>query len=159
MQIYLRLRFIPVRYMVVNVYVELKFIPEIGFIAKNSQNQAVLMRAPIKDIPPVGPSPMELLLMALAGCTGYDVISILLKMRQKIEGFEIKVNGVRRDEDPRVYVNIDLKYIVYGDVDEDKLKEAIRLSMEKYCSVSAMLKNGGVNVNVSHEVIKPSTPR
>jgi len=150
--IYLKLRFIPVKYMVVNVHVDLKFIPEIGFIARNSQNQTVLMRAPIKDIPPAGPSPMELLLMALAGCTGYDVLSILNKMRQRVEGFEIEVDGVRRDEEPRVYVNIDLKYIVYGDVDEDKLREAIKLSMEKYCSVSAMLRNGGVNLNVSHEV-------
>ncbi|MCX8169423.1 MAG: OsmC family protein [Candidatus Methanomethylicia archaeon] len=138
--------------MVVNVNVELKFISEVGFIARNSQNQVVVMRAPIPDIPPSGPSPMELLLMALAGCTGYDIILILSKMRQKISGLEIKVNGVRRDEDPRIYVDIDLKYIVYGNVDENKLQEAIRLSMEKYCSIAAMLKNGGVNLNVSHEI-------
>lgn len=138
--------------MVTNVNVELKFISGVGFLARNSQNQSVIMKAPIPEIPSAGPSPMELLLMALAGCTGYDVLSILFKMRQNVEGFEIKVNGVRRDEDPRVYVIIDLNYIIYGDVDEDRLKEAIKLSMDKYCSVSAMLRSGGVRISVSHEI-------
>ncbi|MCR6623649.1 MAG: OsmC family protein [archaeon YNP-LCB-024-027] len=138
--------------MVVNVDVHLQFIPGVGFMARNSQNQVVLMKAPISDVPPAGPSPMELLLMALAGCTGYDVFSILFKMRQKVESFEIHVSGVRRDEDPRVYTYVDLKYIVRGDVDEKKLLEAIKLSMEKYCSVSAMLRDGGVKINVSHEI-------
>lgn len=88
--------------------------------------------------------PMELLLISLAGCTGMDVIYILKKMRLQIDGFELHVDAERKDEHPKVYKKVHVKYIVYGkNIPEDKVKEAIELSQNKYCSVSATLREVG----------------
>ena len=86
-------------------------------------------------------TPMELFLVALAGCTAMDVQWILEKQRQEVEGLEISVRGVRREEDPAYYEEIYLEYSVRGQsIRKDAVERAIRLSQEKYCSVSAMIK-------------------
>jgi putative redox protein len=88
-----------------------------------------------------GPSPMETLLLALAGCTGMDVVSILQKMRAPLDGLEIRVSGDRAGEHPRVFTKIRLEYLFRGrDVRADQAERAVQLSQEKYCSVSAMLR-------------------
>ncbi|RKZ20285.1 OsmC family peroxiredoxin [bacterium] len=99
-----------------------------------------------------GISPMEMLLLSLGGCTGMDVISILQKMKEPVEEMEIEVEGKREEEHPRVFTEINLKFIVYGKVNPEKLKRAIELSQERYCSVSIMLKRGGVEVNWEYEI-------
>ena len=87
-----------------------------------------------------GPSPVVLLLVAVAGCTGSDVISILEKMRMKVESFRIEVAGLRREEMPKRFVSIHLLYHVAGTgLDEGKIRHAIDLSLEKYCSVTHSL--------------------
>jgi putative redox protein len=86
------------------------------------------------------PTPMELLLVAVGGCTGADVVSILRKKRQRVTGYEIEVRGVRRDEHPRIYTRIDVIHRVTGrGVDPKAVASAVELSETKYCSVSAML--------------------
>jgi putative redox protein len=85
------------------------------------------------------PGPMEMLLLALGSCTGTDVVSILKKKRQQMDGFEIEVSGTRAEEPPRVWTEIKIFYRVWGRVDEKALRDAIALSESKYCSVSAML--------------------
>lgn len=88
-----------------------------------------------------GPTPMQLLLAALSGCTGMDVISILEKYGQKPEEFKIIVEAERRNSHPKVYKNIKLIYRLKGkDLDEEKVYRAIELSKEKYCSVMATLR-------------------
>ena len=88
-----------------------------------------------------GPSPMETVLLALAGCTGMDVVSILGKMRAPLEGLEIRVSGDRADEHPRVFTKIRVEYVLRGrDLRPDQAGRAVELSQEKYCSVSAMLR-------------------
>ncbi len=86
-----------------------------------------------------GPRPMELVLAALAGCTAFDVISILQKKRQPVTGLEVIVEGARAKTEPRVYTEIDVLYRVCGDVSPKALAHAIELSEKKYCSVGAML--------------------
>jgi putative redox protein len=87
-----------------------------------------------------GASPMELVLMALAGCTGIDVIGILRKMRQDVTGYEINVRGVRAETHPMVYTQITIEHVVTGHhVDPAAVARAVELSETKYCSVSAML--------------------
>ncbi|MGH2542046.1 MAG: OsmC family protein [Ardenticatenaceae bacterium] len=87
-----------------------------------------------------GASPMEVLLMALAACSAMDILSILQKQRQKITGFQIKVDGLRRDEHPKIYTDITATYIVTGyNVERAGVARAVELSVTKYCSVSAML--------------------
>lgn len=85
--------------------------------------------------------PLELLLLALGGCTGMDVVSLLRKMRLPFTGLEMHVTADRADEHPTVYRKIDIEYVVFGhNLDEEKVRRAIELSQEKYCSVSAMLR-------------------
>ena len=87
-----------------------------------------------------GPSPMELLLVGLAGCTAADVLEILHKKRQFITRVEVHVQAERAENPPRVYTDIHLEYIVCGhDVSDKAVRDAIRLSKDKYCSASAML--------------------
>jgi putative redox protein len=87
-----------------------------------------------------GSSPMELVLMAIGGCSGMDVTSILEKMRVKYDRFEIYVQGERAAEHPRIFTDIEAVYKFWGnDLPEDKLLRAIQLSMEKYCSVANMI--------------------
>ncbi len=107
--------------------------------------------------PPFGdgeyPSPMEVLLMALGGCTAMDVLAILNKKRLEPEDFKVEVEGKRRETFPKIYTEIKVKYIVKGDIPEKALEQAIKLSMEKYCSVSAMLK-ATAKVEWEYEIIK-----
>lgn len=88
-----------------------------------------------------GPRPAEMLLMALAGCTGMDVITILQKKRQNVSSFRIGVSGERRDQHPRVFKEITITYEVTGKgIDLEAVRQAVHLSEEKYCTVSAMLR-------------------
>lgn len=93
-------------------------------------------------------SPMELLLIALAGCTGIDVVDILKKMRETITRVEVSVEGERRGEHPRIWKDINVKYDIYGrSLSSEKSEKAVKLSVEKYCSVSAMFRG---EVSIRH---------
>lgn len=84
--------------------------------------------------------PMEYIAMGLAGCTGMDVISILHKKRQLVEGFQVKAHLKREHEHPKVFSSAVIEYLVTGkNVDEAALLRAIELSAEKYCPAHAML--------------------
>ena len=84
--------------------------------------------------------PMEMLLVGLAGCTGMDVISILRKKRQLITAYEVHVEGIRAEEDPKVFVEITVEYIITGHhIQPEAVARAIQLSAERYCGASAML--------------------
>jgi len=89
-----------------------------------------------------GARPMELLAVALGGCTAMDVLSILNKMRQPVEAFSIEVGGERAEEHPRRYTSLEVVYRFKGDLDEDKVARAIQLSETRYCSVAATLRSG-----------------
>ena len=85
------------------------------------------------------PSPMELVLIGLCGCTASDVVGILRKKREKFTGLEVRAEADRADDYPKVYTRIRLVYRVAGPVSRKAIEDAVRLSKEKYCSVSAML--------------------
>jgi putative redox protein len=86
-----------------------------------------------------GPRPTELLLSAVAGCTGIDIISILHKMRLEPSSFHMDVEGERADDHPKRFTKINIHYALEGDLPEDKVVRAIELSKDKYCSVSHSL--------------------
>jgi putative redox protein len=88
----------------------------------------------------VANSPMELVLIALCGCTGYDVVSILQKKREPFTAVEVSAEAEKATGPPRVYTSIKLLYRVAGKVSRKAVEDAVRLSEEKYCSVAAMLK-------------------
>lgn len=87
-----------------------------------------------------GPGPMELVLVGLCACTATDVVSILRKKREAFTGVEVRAEGARADGVPAVYESIKLVYRVSGKVQKKSVEDAVRLSKEKYCSVSAMLQ-------------------
>ena len=90
----------------------------------------------------VGSSPKQMLLASLAGCTGLDVIDMLAKMRVSFNSFELKVSAHMTEEHPKIYDQINIDYCFTGDaIDIQKVEKAIHLSKEKYCGVSAMLRN------------------
>ena len=86
--------------------------------------------------------PMELLLMSLASCSAIDIVSMLKKVRQNLEGFEIEATGERdRERVPAVFKTIHLHYILSGSLKESKVGKVVAMSLEKYCSVYQMLKH------------------
>jgi putative redox protein len=87
-----------------------------------------------------GNTPMELVLLALCGCTGYDVVSILQKKREPFTSLEVRAQAERAKDPPQVYTEIKLTYRIGGEVTPKAVEDAVRLSKEKYCSVSAMLE-------------------
>jgi putative redox protein len=87
-----------------------------------------------------GSTPKELMLMALAGCTSMDVIPILKKKRSPVVGYECNVKGIERDEHPKIFTDIHIEYVFFGDgIKHEDVERAIELSKTKYCSVSAQL--------------------
>jgi putative redox protein len=97
-------------------------------------------------------SPMELVLIALCGCTASDVVGILRKKREPFLALGVKAKGERAEGYPAVYTSIHLTYIVRGEVSNKSMEDAVRLSKEKYCSVSAMLeKTAKITYTIEHE--------
>lgn len=121
--------------------VEVRRVAGSTFLAKGSSNHWVPMDAAADNGGhDAAARPMELVLMALGGCTGIDVELMLGKMRVDIDNLRIEIQGERADDHPRVYTNINITYHFWGnDLPMDKLQRAVQLSEEKYCSVTHML--------------------
>ncbi|MCS6937161.1 MAG: OsmC family protein [Candidatus Bipolaricaulota bacterium] len=118
-----------------------RLVDGMQFVGTSASGHAIVMDT-TEDVggSDTGPRPMELLLIALGGCTGMDVVSILRKMQVQFTRFEIALDGERAPEYPKYFTKIKVIYKIWGDVPEEKLKKAIDLSLEKYCSVSNSLK-------------------
>ncbi|HZQ18521.1 MAG TPA: OsmC family protein [Terriglobales bacterium] len=112
-----------------------KWSGELRFAGVGNGGHSVLMDGDAK----AGNSPMELVLLALCGCTAYDVVSILQKKRERLTGLEVTAHAKKASEPPRVYTEIKLLYQISGEVTKKSAEDAVRLSEEKYCSVAAML--------------------
>lgn len=107
------------------------------FVGSASSGHAIVMDASAEK---QAPSPMELLLIGMAGCTAYDVMSILEKKRQRVTGLQVTARAERAEEPPRVYTKIEMEYLLRGrGIKPKAVEDAIRLSKEKYCSASIML--------------------
>lgn len=102
----------------------------------------------------MAPPPMQVLLVTLGACTAMDVKAILDRLGQRVEGMELRLSATRAKDHPRVFKRIVITYSVRGDVEEEKLKEAIRLSQNKFCPVSAHMKASGVEIVTRWEIIR-----
>ena len=110
------------------------------FVAESKTGHAIVLDSP--EGADTGPTPMELVLQGLCGCTGMDVISILQKMKKDVRKMEIAADAERSEEHPKVFSRIHLRYRIEGKgVDKESVEKAIRLSEDKYCSVAASLKS------------------
>lgn len=103
-----------------------------------------------------GPRPTELLLNAVAGCTGIDIISILSKMRLTPTSFQMDVEGTRAEDHPKKFTTLHIHYSFEGDLPEDKVVRAIELSKDKYCSVSHSLSS---KIEVSYSINGTTTKK
>lgn len=131
-----------------------KQLQGITFAGKTDSNHWIMVDGPAE----FGGSdaairPKELLLIALGGCTGSDVASILQKKRVKLDGLEIFLTAEMRDEHPQVYEKIHLEYVFYGDnIRVQDVERAIELSQTKYCVVTVMLQKS-VEITHSYRIV------
>jgi putative redox protein len=101
----------------------------------------------------LGLEPLDLVLLALGGCIGLDVISIMRKKRQEVTNYDLRITAEQSDEHPRVYTRIEIEHIVAGrNIDEQAVARSIELSETKYCPVSAMLR-GTVQIHNRYHII------
>ena len=97
--------------------------------------------------------PMHSILIGLAGCSAYDVVGILKKARQQIDACAVDVEAERADRVPAVFTEISLHFRLSGkDLQPQRVEQAVRLSVEKYCSVARMLRQGGVRISHSYSL-------
>jgi len=117
---------------------EIRWVRGQEFVAKGPSGHGLVIDSDRESNS--GPGPMELLLLALGGCTATDLVIILEKKRQNLVGLEVICSGERAADPPRVWKKMELLFRVRGEVSEDAVRKAIALSEEKYCSVWAMLR-------------------
>jgi putative redox protein len=119
------------------VEASVKWVEDLRFVGQASSGHALVVDGSREKR---GPSPMELVLIGLVGCTAHDVLDILHKKRQEVTALEVSAQAERAEEPPRVYTTIALTYVVRGrGINPKAVEDAIRLSKEKYCSASIML--------------------
>ncbi len=130
--------------------IELKRVSaDYGFEATDENGHTVRMdTSPETGGQNFGVRPMQMLLMGLGGCSAIDVISILKKQRQDVLDYSMKISGDREaGVEPSLWKEINIEFHLQGNIDEDKAKRAVKLSIGKYCSVSATLEKAGAKVN------------
>lgn len=116
-----------------------KWIENRSFMGQTESGHAIAFGAAHDGLKP-GPSPMELLLLGTGGCAAYDVVHILERGREPVEDVEVEIDATRAETDPKVYTRIHMHFIVRGAaLSPAKVERAISLSIEKYCSASAMM--------------------
>lgn len=120
----------------------LKQIKGVSFVGKTDSNIWIPMDGPEEfGGSMAGVKPKELLLLALAGCTSFDVVSMLQKKKIKLDDYEANITAEMSEEHPQVFTKIHIEYVFYGEnLKKEDLEHAINLSQTKYCSVTKMLE-------------------
>jgi len=133
----------------------IKWVEDATFLGEASSGHAVVM-----DGPPdmggrnLGVRPMEMMLLGMGGCTTFDVVHILKKSREAVTDCVAELSAERAESEPKVFTRIHVHFIVKGrDLKEAKVKKAVELSAEKYCSASIMLGNAGVEITHDYEIV------
>jgi putative redox protein len=120
------------------------------FIAENNRGHHLIIDDPNGN---TGPKPIELVAIGLAGCTAFDVINILRKKRQTVTDYRVTIEADQAAEPPQVFTSVRIHHIITGvEVSPDAVKDAIRLSEEKYCSVGAMIEKSA-EIHATFEIV------
>lgn len=128
----------------------LNLVGDMRFEAHTGSGHTVVMDNGEGD---TGARPAELVGVALGGCTGMDVISILRKKRQAVTGYEIRVSGLQAEGHPNNFTRFDVVHVVTGeDIDPEAVRRAIELSATKYCSVGSTLASGELELHHSYVI-------
>ena len=131
-----------------------RWVQGLQFVGESGTGHEIIMDADAKyGGTDKGMRPMEMLLVAIGGCSGMDIASVLQKKRQHLGGIEIKINGANARDYPQKFTDIELDFIVRGrDISEEAVKKAVESSMNKYCSVKATLE-GAAKINYRYTII------
>lgn len=133
----------------------IKWVENATFVGESGSGHAVVMDGPPdmggRDL---GVRPMEMVLLGMGGCTAFDVVHILKKSRQDVSDCVAELEAERADSEPKVFTRIHVHFIVKGrDLNDAKVRKAVELSADKYCSASIMLGNAGVEISHDYEII------
>ena len=130
--------------------VNVRWLEDVSFVGETEAKHSFIMDGPSEiGGKNKGVRPMEALLIAMGGCTSFDVVTILKKSRQIIDQCEAVIKAERAETIPKVFKTIHIHFILKGqNLDPESVARAIRLSAEKYCSASIML---GKSVHISHD--------
>lgn len=130
--------------------INIRWIGDMAFETEVNKHKIILDANPEVGGKNLGPRPKPLMMVALAGCTAMDVVSILKKMRVNIEGFNVRVEGELTEQHPKHFVSMHIIYEFKGkDLPVDKIKKAIEMSQETYCGVSASYRKA---MQLSYEI-------
>ncbi|RME18620.1 MAG: OsmC family protein [Alphaproteobacteria bacterium] len=120
--------------------VRVKWVEDRTFVGEAESGHKIVFGTASEAGPKPGPSPMELVLIGTGGCSAWDVVSILEKGREPVASVEVELDADRAETDPKVFTRIHMHFVVRGrGVNPAKVERAISLSVDKYCSASAML--------------------
>jgi putative redox protein len=130
---------------------------DFGFEAKDAKGHTIRMdTSPDNGGINYGVRPMQVLLMGLGGCSGIDIVSILKKQRQVVEGFSMKIEGDRfADKIPSLWEKVHIIFELKGNIDPEKARKACELSVEKYCSVAETFRGAGAAISWEVRVENP----
>ncbi len=133
----------------------IKWVEDATFLGESGSGHAVVMDGPPdmggRDL---GVRPMEMMLLGMGGCTAFDVVHILKKSRQQVTDCVAELKAERAETEPKVFTRIHVHFIVKGlALNDAKVRKAVELSAEKYCSASIMLGNAGVAISHDYEII------
>jgi putative redox protein len=131
-------------------HTQVKWIENLKFAGTSNSGKSIIMDASADMGGGSAVTPGELVFLALGGCTGIDVASILNKMRVPFRDLKIDIEGEPVDTYPKTYKWIKITYRIFGVADKDKARQAVSLSQEKYCSVSAIVKQ---STELTHEIV------
>ena len=133
-------------------FAKMRFMGGNRFTAQSGSGHEITMDTAVDDGGEnTGPSPMEIPLMALLGCTGMDVIPVLHKMRQDVTDYTSSAHGIRAETHPKVFVAIEVEHVVTGNgLALDSVRRAVELSATRYCSVGGMLK---LSATITHKIV------
>lgn len=124
------------------------------FVAQSGSGHAFIMDDAEGQ---TGAKPVEVALLALGGCTAFDVVGILRKMRQKVTAYEVEVRAEQREELPKYFTRVEIKHRLWGEIEPEAVKKAIELSETKYCSVGAMIAKTA-QIHSTFEILSDSVP-
>lgn len=136
------------------VPVVVKWVEGLKFVVEDDAGHAIVVDAS-RDAGGEGRgfTPGRLLLGSVAACSAMDIVAILGRKRQRLDRLRVEISGEQNEDYPRYYKRMHMKYVVEGDVAEEALREAIGLSMDRYCSVGATVA-GRAQITTSYEIVR-----
>jgi putative redox protein len=132
--------------------VTLRWLEGLRFAAQDQEGNEILVESPEEGKQATAFTPKRLLLASVGACSAVDVAHILRKMREPLEGLTVEVKGQQRDDYPKYFEKIWIRYVVKGKVRREAVEQAIRLSLEKYCSVGATVA-GRAQLLAEYEIL------